>query len=176
MVEFSHSRYHHAAKKYRPKKTRVLFVAEAPPLSIDRYFYFEDVKRADWLWIALMKELFHTEWGQMRYERAWKRYWLLKFQKNGYQLIDAVKRPITGLSAARVQIIKREVQELISEIKRIKPKCIVLIKATVHDALFQELGKAHLQVMNKRPLPFPGFGRQNEFHRKFRRLRIAGIS
>lgn len=168
-MEFPYSRYEEAANKYLPEKTRVLFVAEAPPLCIDRYFYFEDVKRDDWLWIALMKELFLSEWGTTACERKRKRHWLLKFQNNGYQLIDAVKRPISGTPAARVKNIEAGSRELILEIKKIKPNCIVLIKATVHEALFEEFKSAHLPVMNKKPLPFPSSGRQKEFHLEFRR-------
>jgi hypothetical protein len=71
-LKISQSSYQKAAKKYSPSDTRVLFVAEAPPNSIDRYFYFEDVTNADWLWIALMKELFPREWGQTKQERKRK--------------------------------------------------------------------------------------------------------
>ena len=55
--------YATASVKYTPRNTHVLFVAEAPPDSIDRYFYFDDVKQGDWLWIALMQALFPSEWG-----------------------------------------------------------------------------------------------------------------
>lgn len=162
------SRYQKAANKYRPWKTRVLFVAEAPPLSVDRYFYFEDVRRDDWLWIALMKRLFTSEWGETRHERKWKRYWLLKFQKNNYQLIDSVKTPIAGSSAARSKLIRARAPQLISEIRAINPKRIILITATVHQALVQELEDAGLHVINSEALPFPASGHQTEFHRSLR--------
>jgi hypothetical protein len=172
-LKISQSSYQKAAKKYSPSDTRVLFVAEAPPNSIDRYFYFEDVTNADWLWIALMKELFPREWGQTKQERKRKRYWLRKFQKEGYQLIDAVKKPIVGSHPVRVQKIRAGAAELISEIKGIKPKRTILIKATVHEALIQALSESRVPVTNKASLPFPGSGRQKEFHRKFRRSRLA---
>jgi hypothetical protein len=168
-MKFSHYRYKQAAAKYRPKKTRILFVGEAPPLSADRYFYFEDVKRGDWLWIALMKQLFPAaKWGPTKCERRRKRDWLRRFQNNGYRLIDAVKKPVDGSPSARVKKIKTHSHELISEVKRIKPRCIVLIKATVYDALFHEFKIAGLPVVNSR-LPFPSSGRQREFHREFPR-------
>ena len=84
-----------------PRRTRVLFVAEAPPLSLERYFYFEEVRNGDWLWIALMKELFPVEWGETSKERKRKREWLAKFKENGYLLIEAVEEPIGGSSAAK---------------------------------------------------------------------------
>jgi hypothetical protein len=168
-MKFSRNRYKQAAAKYRPKKTHTLFVAEAPPLSVDRYFYFEDVKRGDWLWIALMKQLFPAaKWGPTERERGRKDAWLRKFQNNGYRLIDAVKEPVDGSPSARVKKIKTHSHELISEVKKIKPRYIVLIKATVFDALFHEFKIAGLPVVKSR-LPFPSSGRQREFHRKFPR-------
>jgi hypothetical protein len=167
-MKFSRNRYKQAAAKYRPKKTRMLFVAEAPPLGSDRYFYFEDVKRADWLWIALMKELFPGEkWGPTKCERRRKRDWLLKFQEKGHRLIDAVNTPIKrGSDPAKV--IKARSRILISEVKRINPECVVLIKFSVYDNLFHEFKSAGLPVMDCR-LPFPGSGHQKEFHKKFPR-------
>lgn len=163
--------YEKAAAKYRPMKTRMLFVAEAPPSRRDCYFYFEKVKHGDWLWIALMKAVFPGEkWGPAECERRRKPEWLSKFQKNGCWLIDALKRPIKrDTRAAKVKSdIKARSRELISEVKRINPECIVLIKVTVYDALFNEFTSAGLRVMDAR-LPFPSSGRQKEFHRKFPR-------
>jgi hypothetical protein len=166
---FSRERYERAAAKYRPRKTCVLFVAEAPPSSLDRYFYFEDVKRQDALWVELMKAVFGTEnWTTTRHERRRKRDWLLKFQKNGYQLIDAVKEPLDCGDSARVERIGENLRELILEIKQIDPAIIVLIKATVHKALFQQLRAAGLPVADCR-LPFPGNGQQKKFQREFPR-------
>ena len=52
--------YRSAAAKYRPKHVRVLFVAESPPTRRKderaRYFYFEDVEKADQLWAGLMQK------------------------------------------------------------------------------------------------------------------------
>ena len=49
-----------AAKRYKPASVRLLLVAEAPPCATERYFYFEDVDRHDWLfryvWEALAGE------------------------------------------------------------------------------------------------------------------------
>jgi hypothetical protein len=163
------SDYELAAKKYKPERTCILFVAESPPSCIDRYFYFEDVTRADFLWIALMKALYPSEWERTRKERPRKRYWLKRFQENGFRLIDAVKAPICG-SHNRVSIIREGASKLLDEIKKIAPKQVVLIKATVHEALFQKLRDAGLPVVNEKPLPFPASGWQNDFANEFRSL------
>ena len=41
-----------ARNKYKPEKIKTLVVGEAPPDSIDRFFYYEDVKKADYLFLG----------------------------------------------------------------------------------------------------------------------------
>jgi hypothetical protein len=148
-------------------------VAEAPP-TLDRYFYFEEVEREDWLWIALMKALYPNEWSRTNEERKRKPYWLRKFKQGHFRLIDAVKTPIGGTGAKRVTLIRATAHELVDEILEIDPEQIVLIKASVHEALFQQLKDAGLPLVNKEPLPFPCSGHQTEFHDEIRRLVDAG--
>jgi hypothetical protein len=163
-----------AAERYQPERTRTLFVAESPPLSADRYFYFENVKGHDWLWIALMKALYASEWGCTKTERQRKPYWLAKFQKSGFRLVDAVKEPLSGSPPSRVARIKASAPTLISEIRAIAPNHIVLIKKTVHDALFQQLRDAGFLVINETALPFPATGQQKRFHEGVLRLVETG--
>jgi hypothetical protein len=162
--------YAAAAEKYSPERTHVLFVAEAPPEDLARYFYFERVQRGDWLWIALMKALYPSEWNHTKTERQQKEKWLLKFKKSEFRLVDACKTPIRGTNLERVRFIRSAAQELIQEIKKIAPRQIVLIKATVHEALFQELSDARFPIVNVKSLPFPCSGQQTNFQREFRCL------
>jgi len=157
-----------AARKYVPKTTKFLFVAEAPPLDPCRYFYYEHVTEGDWLWIALMKALYPAEWTDTKTERGRKESWLLRFRNDQFRLIDGVKVPINGSSQARIRLIEADSAELLAEIRDIGPRAIVLIKVTVHKALYQKLKDAHLLVVNAKPLPFPSSGRQKEFHKNFR--------
>ena len=162
------------AEKYQPKRTRILFVAESPPESADRYFYFDNVKGHDWLWIALMKALYPSEWGCTKTERQRKPYWLAKFQKSGLRLVDAVKEPLCGSAPIRVARIKASSATLISEIRSIEPDRIVLIKKTVHEALFQQFRGAGFHVINETALPFPAAGQQKRFHDGVRHLIESG--
>jgi hypothetical protein len=159
-----------AAEKYKPNKTHVLFVAESPPQSSDRYFYFENVKRHDWLWIALMKALYPSEWGYAAQERPRKPQWLTKFQNSGFRLVDAVKEPISGSHRRRVALIKAAAPALIAEIRAIAPDRIVLIKKSVHEALCQQFREAGLPVVNEEMLPFPAAGQQRSFQIGFCRM------
>lgn len=171
--EFSRLRYEQASAKYRPERTRVLFVAEAPPSSLDRYFYFEDVGRQDSLWVELMKELLGMSGGpNTRIERRRKPKWLRRFQEGGYFLIDAVKEPMDCSDPARIQRIKKCRNELIAEIRQINPAWIVLIKGTVYKALFPALRAERLPVIDCK-LPFPGNGQQRKFHEGFPRAILS---
>jgi hypothetical protein len=163
-----------AAARYIPNHTRVLFIAEAPPNSPDRYFYFEDVKRDDWLWIALMKALYRPELKDTKEERKRKRQWLARFQRDGFRLIDAVKRPLDGSNRARVTAIRAAAPALISEIKDITPDSIILIKSTVHEVLFHRLRSLGFTVINETALPFPATGQQRRFQDEFHRLVLSG--
>ena len=61
---------------------RVLFVAEAPPASLDRYFYFAGVSRHDSLWACTMRALY-PDFGETRHERSRKAEWLQRFSADG---------------------------------------------------------------------------------------------
>jgi hypothetical protein len=166
--------YADAALKYVPKRgTRVLFIAEAPPNSIERYFYFENVQSFDWLWMALMKALYPCVWSHIANERKQKPSWLAKFQEDGFQLIDALKTPVSGNASKRVGEIEKHAANLIEETQAISPIQIVLIKKTVHDALFEELKVAGLPVINSSAIPFPSSGRQNQFHKDLSELKLS---
>ena len=83
-----------AAEKYVSINTNLLFIAEAPPSALERYFYFEDVQTGDSLWIELMKALYSSEFGVTAEKRSKKKDWLTKFKNDGYRLIDALKEPV----------------------------------------------------------------------------------
>lgn len=159
-----------AAAKYKPKRTRVLFIAEAPPDAEDRYFYFENVDEQDWLWLGLMKALFPNEFGKTSDERKRKAHWLARFRDCGYHLIDAVKEPLSGTKSQNFAVIKANIARLSSEVRDITADRIVLIKANVHAALYRPLIEAGLNVLNKQPLPFPSSGQQTKFHERVKQL------
>ena len=163
--------YQKTANRYVPLETNVLFIAESPPAAFDRYFYFENVKEQDALWVGLMKALYEGEFGETSRERLCKEKWLTKFKDDGYRLIDALKEPVdqsTG-SRKRKNLILNVVDRIIEEIREISPNQIVLIKATVFDVLYDSLHTTGLPVVNER-MPFPGSGRQKEFAVRFRNL------
>src|SRR5690606_13965994 len=46
-----------AREKYKPAKIDLLLVAEAAPDSLDRFFYYEDVKSEDFLFLGVVEVL-----------------------------------------------------------------------------------------------------------------------
>ena len=168
------SEYENAASLYLPTLTKVLFVAEAPPVSVDRYFYFPDVQSQDSLWVQLMRALYGTDFGNTKSERPHKKKWLTRFSGDGYRLIDAVQFPISGSSRERVREIRLLADDLITRVKLINPMQVVLIKSTVFEGLMSALGDAGLPVVNSGPLPFPGSGQQVRFQNEFERLVKSG--
>lgn len=160
-----------AAEKYNSLETNILYIAESPPSALERYFYYENVKTDDWLWIGLMRAIYLDEFGETSIERQRKTMWLTRFKNDGYRLIDAIKVPVCQsiISRKREKLIRNRTSEVIKEVETISPSQIVLIKATVYDALYLPLKERSFPVVNAR-LYFPGSGQQNKFHEGFRKL------
>ena len=163
------SRYEEAAARYAPSETRVLFIAESPPASVDRYFYYPDVTGQDSLWSELMRALYRQEFGDTSEERQHKHEWLRRFQADGYQLLDAVQEPGKPAPTA----IRENAVRVVEEIRRRAPQQVVLIAAPVYDTLFGSLMEKGIPVVDCR-LPFPGSGHQREFRDQFKELAKSG--
>ena len=172
MAPKKRSQYAKAAAKYKPRQVQVLFIAESPPTAIDRYFYFENSKRGDWLWIALMRGLFNGEFNDTKSERLRKPYWLAKFRDSGCFLIDAIQEPTSAQNRKRVALIRSRVSAILAEVQALAPQQIVLIKNSVHSVLFRVLGDAGWNMVNEKALPFPASGRQRHFQDLFAKLSI----
>jgi hypothetical protein len=148
-------------KKYRPKKIKVLFIAESPPVS-GKYFYFENQAgyKAS-LFGNMMKALYAKEYEDKLSSRN-KKYFLSKFQKDRFFLIDTYETPINNKSnAERREIIRKNLPRLLKEIKvltKYGTKIILIKKTTVCEILREPLKD---KVIGE--LPFPGSGNQNKF-------------
>lgn len=170
-----------ARKKYLPSKPRIIFIAEAPPENIKRFFYYEKVKTGDALFINLMRvlypELRKEHGGKVEDIRHNKAKILKRFQDDGYYLIDALPEPISlKLSSKdRVKLIEKRKEELADAISRLlgnepaaspfPDKGVVLIKATVFDALEQYLlnDRQALVLNSHLKVPFPSHGHTTAF-------------
>jgi len=146
-----------AAARYRPERVDLLLVAEAPPGSLDRYFYFEDVREQD----ALFRYVARGVLGEQP-TRENKRELLVKVKEQGVFLIDLKTDPVDGSPLGQY------VPDLIARCRELNPRVIILIKATVYDAAYWPLKKAGLPVIDER-IPFPGSGQQKNLEKTFSR-------
>lgn len=150
-----------AAAKYKPAKVNLLLVAEAPPCAIDRYFYFEDVARHDWLFRYVYEGLTNT-----KPDRAQKATHLAHLREMGVFMIDLHEDNISQPSLAA---LRPKVPGLVERCRALKPRHIALIKSTVYDAAYEPLKAAGLPVIDER-LPFPASGQQVKFLHGFARV------
>lgn len=148
-----------AAERYRPARVKLLVVAEAPPCDTDRYFYFEEVDRHDWLF----RYVFEGVTGE-KPTRHGKASHLRALQDAGVFMIDLHERNVSEPTMKQLQSC---VTDLVERVERLKPERVVLVKSIVFDAAYEHLKEAGVPVMNHR-LPFPASGQQRRFLEGFR--------
>ena len=170
-----------ARKKYRPIEPRIIFVAEAPPENINRFFYYEKVTNGDALFVNIIRVLYpeyrNENGGNVKLIRSEKKQLLERLQADGYYLIDALPEPISlkMSSKERIKLITKRKAEIAKELRRLigdKPfnpeapeKGVVLLKSTVFEALEPYLlTDERIPVINQYiNVPFPSHGHTAQF-------------
>ena len=158
-----------ARLKYKPNLVKYLLIAEAPPDSLERFFYYDDVHQHDHLFLGVAQALypnFKDKFLASGRDRDIKNSILLKFKSYGFYLLDLSELPLSIMTGD----LSDQLVTLIGNIRKVadeKTK-IVLIKATVYDTAFRYLQREGFEnVVNVR-IPFPGQGGQKLFHTKFK--------
>lgn len=166
------STYEASRLRYRPNQIRWLLVAESPPSDPNRYFYFKDVSRADFLFLETMRVIYPDRFTSAKEVRQKKPTFLERFSRDGFYLIDAVEHPLGSLSqTVKVGKIREELPELLATLKNLvgKGTKIILISVPVHKACFAVLKETEFDVVNDEPIDFPALGRQADFRLKMRK-------
>ena len=145
-----------AADKYKPEGIRLLLVAEAPPVTSHRYFYFDQVTSHDFLFLSIAEVLLGRKLA-----RTEKADGLTELKAMGVFLIDLKLDPMDGSPLSLC------VPHLISRCGALNPEQIILIKTTVYDAAYEALAAAGLPVIKKR-ICFPSHSWQLKFREQFR--------
>jgi hypothetical protein len=153
-----------AAEAFKPDRVRLLLIAEAPPNAVDRYFYFDNVTKHDWLYRGVVEGLFGERPGRFDKARV-----LSELRRKGVFLIDLKPDPIDGSPLATY------VPDLVSRCKALHADHIILIKASVFDAAYSALTASGLPIINKR-IPFPSSGQQGNFRRAFAEALSMGVT
>ncbi|MDR2953800.1 MAG: hypothetical protein LBV43_01805 [Prevotella sp.] len=153
--------------KYKPEKVKAIFIAEAPPDSLNRFFYYENVKEKDYLFLGIIDILYPglKDIYIKKYKRhpEVKKSILNQIKKNGYYLLDLFELPISINSESKINSIKK----LSGKLSKIcdKETPIILIKVNVYDTIYHIL-KAKFNIINKR-IDFPSTGNQQKFKKSF---------
>ncbi|RYZ22437.1 MAG: hypothetical protein EOO16_09125 [Chitinophagaceae bacterium] len=168
-LAFLRDGYLQARFRYRPTALHTLLLAEAPPEALDRYFYYEDVKRQDSLFLEIMGVLYPREKeaylkGGRRTED--KAALLRRFQGDGFWLWNFYPLPASLVTESDAVLLERLFEDLRQYVPKQTP--LILIKASVYDTCYAPLRDAGYRVANER-LPFPGSGQQGVFREGFRR-------
>lgn len=167
-----------AREQYKPDLVRCLLIAEALPDSLDRFFYYPDVGRADYLFLGVMQVLYPSlkeEFLAARRPRALKESMLRRFQADGFFLLDILEEPLRRSYG----LLQRAVPELLSRVEAVASQQtpIVLVKATTFEVAYGPLKAAGYQRIYDRPIPFPSQGWQHRFHALFGgALKEIGVS
>lgn len=165
-----------ARKNYKPEKVKYLLIAEAPPDSLERFFYYQNVSQHDYLFLGIAEALYPVLKNQFLDDGRrpeTKEIILRKFQQDGFYLLDLSELPLSLLESD----LKSQLPNLIEKIKSVKndDTHIILIKANVYDSFFHSLNAKFQNVINQR-IAFPSQGWQKKFQIKFKKaLVIAGI-
>lgn len=165
-----------ARNKYKPEKVKYLLIAEAPPDSLQHFFYYENVSQHDYLFLGIAEALFPALKNQFidnGRKSETKEIILRKFKQEGFYLLDFSELPLSLLESD----LKSQLPNLIEKTKSVinDDTHIILIKANVYDSVFHSLNAKFKNVINQR-IAFPGQGWQKEFQIKFKKaLDIACI-
>ncbi|MDD4803278.1 MAG: hypothetical protein PHF24_10150 [Syntrophomonas sp.] len=160
-----------AREKYKPEKIKYLLIAEAPPDAIERFFYFENVKTKDYLFLGIMEVLdknLKEKYLESKRDPIIKKSMLEIFRNNGFFLVDLLEQPsqhYNNLNQAR----KNAVPDMIDRLNKIitKETPIILIKVTVYDKSFRRLQEAGYNVINAR-IEFPAQNHPIQFRNHFK--------
>lgn len=166
-----------ARNKYKPTKVKCIFIAEAPPDSVERFFYYEDVKKADYLFLGIIDILYpelKTDFLSLRRSTEKKKEILNKLKSDGFYLLDLLNEPIGSFTGDLNEAAKVLVGKIKTEFEKNIP--VILIKANVVDLLYKKLISAGFTNVPKERLPFPSTGGQTKFRNGFiKALKEVGI-
>lgn len=169
-IAFLKDVYALARNKYKPSKIQTLLLTEAPPCNLDRYFYFEDVKKQDSLFLEIMGVLYPDLKG--RYLKSGRKTelkedLLRQFQSDGYWLMTVAEVPFGVAGESLADSVPGLPDRLHKYVTKQTP--IVLIQADVYDSCYPLLSAQGFNVVAER-LPFPGSGQQRVFREKFAKV------
>lgn len=157
-----------ARQKYKPEKVKYLLVAEAPPDSLDRFFYYDSVRQHDYLFLGIAEALYPKLKEQFLLSgrsSEIKNIILQTLQKDGFYLLDLSELPISLLDTDLQSQLPSLVEKIYSVVD--DNTQIILIKKNVYDVAFYYLKQKFKNIIDQR-ITFPGQGGQRKFQDEFK--------
>jgi hypothetical protein len=159
-----------ARSKYLPKNLKYILIAEAPPDSLERFFYYEDVRQHDYLFLGIAQALYpdlKTKFLETKRDKQIKKVILENFKSDGFFLLDLSELPISLLKGK----LENHLPSLKEKIEKIADKQtqIILIKANVFDIAYSYLIENGFKNVIDIRIPFPGQGGQKKFQKEFQK-------
>ena len=155
-------------KEFKPEKIKYLLVAEAPPDSIERFFYFPKVREKDFLFLGIMELLFpeiKSKFLQSGRDPAIKTLLLNNFKAKGFYLLDLSDVPLRYLNAPLENCLPGLLKRIESIVDKKNTK-IILIKANVFEIAYYSLKSLGYNIVGLK-IPFPSSGQQGNFRIQF---------
>lgn len=160
---------------YKPDIIKYLLIAQAPPDSIERFFYYTNVPKHDYLFLGITGVLYpklKREFLISRRNADLKNSILFKFKEEGFYLIDLSELPITYLTTnleEQLPKLAEKIKELVHDDTK-----IILIKSDVYKLAFSYLNNSFKNGIDVK-IPFPSNGHYKDFRLMFSKaLDIAG--
>lgn len=157
-----------ARQKYKPEAVKYLLVAEAPPDSLERFFYYDLVHQHDYLFLGVAEALYPKLKKQFLLSGRSceiKNTILQTLQQDGFYLLDLSELPLSLLDTN----LQSQLPSLVDKINSVLDDNtqIILIKANVYDIAFHYLKQKFKNVIEQR-ITFPGQGGQRKFQDEFK--------
>lgn len=161
-------------QKYKPERVKYLLVAEAPPDSLERFFYYDNVRQHDYLFLGVAEALYSKLKEQFLLSgrsSELKNTILQTLQQDGFYLLDLSELPLSLLDTD----LQSQLPSLVDKINSVADDNtqIILIKANVYDIAFYYLKQKFKNVINQR-ITFPGQGGQRKFQDEFKQALKKG--
>lgn len=168
-------------QKYRPKRIKVLLIAESPPPAPDvqssrQFYYTGRIRKDDRLFVntirALYPETLETPEPELE---AQKEQWLQRFMRDGWYMIEALtdSQPHEATKQQRQERIRQALPALIDRVRAIAndDTNLILIKSNVYDVAAEPLRDAGFTVLNTELVDYPG-----RFNQKAYRAKLAALA
>lgn len=172
--------YEYIRRLYRPKRIKVLCIAESPPpppeVQSSRQFYYTDrIRRDDRLFVNTIRAVYpETAKTPEKELEETKEGWLRRLQKDGFYMIEALTKsqPHKATKQERQEKIRENLPKLIQRVKDlVMPDTkLILIKSNVFDVAAAPLREAGFHVLNTELVDYPGRFNQRDYREK-----LAGL-